>query len=175
MSHVREEIWNFFAHMPGQAALYLCQRERGRQMVMAHLVVVLGMVAASGASKAPMVFATVHASFVAVVNGVALFAQSLGAHLIRLAAGSTPTFTPTGGAPGSGAVQKLLDWGGWFALAASLGGLIIGAGMWAHSSSSGSYGGVHKGKQYVLGGAVGALVLGVAPILLSTLYSTGQN
>jgi hypothetical protein len=119
--------------------------------------------------------AAVHANVAPVVKVVAASARSLGAPLIRLAAGDTPTFTPTGGAPGSAAVQKLLDWGGWFALAASLGGLIIGAGMWAHSSSSGSYGGVHKGKQYVLGGAIGALVLGVAPILLSTLYSTGQN
>jgi hypothetical protein len=72
-------------------------------------------------------------------------------------------------------VQKLLDWGGWFALAASLGGLIIGAGLWAHSSTSGSYGGVHRGKQYVLGGAIGALVLGVAPLLISTLFTTGKS
>jgi hypothetical protein len=142
---------------------------------MQHLAVVLGMAWASGGSKAQVVLAMVHPNVAPVVNVVAASAQSFGSHLIRLAAGDTPTFTPTGGAPGSGAVQKLLDWGGWFALAASLGGLIIGAGMWAHSSSSGSYGGVHKGKQYVLGGAIGALVLGVAPILLSTLYSTGQN
>jgi hypothetical protein len=142
---------------------------------MQHLVVALGMAWASGGSKAQILLATVHPNLAPMVNTVAVGAQNLGPHLLRLAAGDTPTFTPTGGAPGSAAVQKLLDWGGWFALAASLGGLIIGAGMWAHSSSSGSYGGVHKGKQYVLGGAIGALVLGVAPILLSTLYSTGQN
>jgi hypothetical protein len=142
---------------------------------MQHLVVVLGMMWASGGSKGQFMLATVHPIVAPVINVVATSARSFGSNLIQLAAGSTPTFTPTGGAPGSAAVQKLLDWGGWFALAASLGGLIIGAGMWAHSSSSGSYGGVHKGKQYVLGGAIGALVLGVAPILLSTLYSTGQN
>ena len=96
-------------------------------------------------------------------------------HLVAIWDANTPTFTPTAGAPGSAAVQKLLDWGGWFALAASLGGLIIGAGMWAHSSTSGSYGGVHRGKQYVLGGAIGALVLGVAPLLISTLFTTGKS
>jgi hypothetical protein len=47
--------------------------------------------------------------------------------------------------------------------------------MWAHSSTSGSYGGVHRGKQYVLGGAIGALVLGVAPLLISTLFATGKG
>jgi len=105
-------------------------------------------------------------------------AESAGPMVVHLLAtwdANTPTFTPTAGAPGSAAVQKLLDWGGWFALAASLGGLIIGAGLWAHSSTSGSYGGVHRGKQYVLGGAIGALVLGVAPLLISTLFTTGKS
>lgn len=97
------------------------------------------------------------------------------AHLASTLGASMPSFQPTGGAPGSGAVQKLLDWGGWFALAASLAGIIIGAGIWAHSSSTGSYGGVHRGRQYVLGGAIGALLLGVAPILISTFYTTGQS
>ncbi len=105
----------------------------------------------------------------------AVSAGPTGMHLVAIWDASTPTFTPTAGAPGSAAVQKLLDWGGWFALAASLGGLIIGAGMWAHSSTSGSYGGVHRGKQYVLGGAIGALVLGVAPLLISTLFTTGKS
>ena len=102
-------------------------------------------------------------------------AWPMAVHLVGTWDANTPTFTPTAGAPGSAAVQKLLDWGGWFALAASLGGLIIGAGLWAHSSTSGSYGGVHRGKQYVLGGAIGALVLGVAPLLLSTLFATGKS
>jgi len=140
---------------------------------MQHVVVALGVVAGVLSSKVPVVLAAVRPSVMTVLGGFGASASGLGAHVVRLA--DTPTFTPTAGAPGSGAVQKLLDWGGWFALAASLGGLIIGAGMWAHSSSTGSYGGVHKGKQYVLGGAIGALVLGIAPILLSTLYSTGQN
>lgn len=109
------------------------------------------------------------------LNARSMHAGPIGIHLLATWAASTPTFTPTAGAPGSAAVQKLLDWGGWFALAASLGGLIIGAGMWAHSSTSGSYGGVHRGKQYVLGGAIGALVLGVAPLLISTLFATGKG
>ena len=99
----------------------------------------------------------------------------LATHLTTVVLAATPTFSPTGGAPGSGAIQQLLNWGGWFALAASLAGIIIGAGMWAHSSTTGSYGGVHRGKQYVLGGAVGALLLGVAPILISTFFTTGQS
>jgi hypothetical protein len=142
---------------------------------MPHLAIALGILRASLGSKVPILLTAMHPSPTSAFRGLVLSAQTVGTHVIGLAAGATPTFTPTAGAPGSAAVQKLLDWGGWFALAASLGGLIIGAGMWAHSSSSGSYGGVHKGKQYVLGGAIGALVLGIAPILLSTLYSTGQS
>jgi hypothetical protein len=101
--------------------------------------------------------------------------HGVAARLTTVVSAATPTFSPTGGAPGSGAIQQLLNWGGWIALAASLAGIIIGAGMWAHSSSTGSYGGVHRGKQYVLGGAVGALLLGVAPLLISTFFTTGQS
>jgi hypothetical protein len=109
------------------------------------------------------------------LSGRSLHVGVIGARLLGAWATDTPTFTPTAGAPGSAAIQKLLDWGGWFALAASLGGLIMGAGLWAHSSTSGSYGGVHRGKQYVLGGAIGALVLGLAPLLISTLFTTGKS
>lgn len=115
---------------------------------------------------------------IAVLHTVGVGQGSGSGGLVRRAGtllASTPTFTPTASAPGSGAIQKLLNWGGWFALAASLAGIIIGAGMWAHSSSTGSYGGVHRGKQYVLGGAIGALLLGVAPLLISTFFTTGQS
>ena len=128
-----------------------------------------------------MVIGLLRASWVPTIDPVVILgwhsvhAGLIGVHLLATWDANTPTFTPTAGAPGSAAVQKLLDWGGWFALAASLGGLIIGAGRWAHSSTSGSYGGVHRGKQYVLGGAIGALVLGVAPLLISTLFTTGKS
>jgi hypothetical protein len=133
---------------------------------MQHVVMVIGVLRASWA---PTIDPTLLPGWRSVQAG------PIGVHLLATWAADTPTFTPTAGAPGSAAVQKLLDWGGWFALAASLGGLIIGAGLWAHSSTSGSYGGVHRGKQYVLGGAIGALVLGVAPLLISTLFTTGKS
>jgi hypothetical protein len=139
--------------------------ERG-VTTMQHVVMVIGMLRAS---RVPAIDPVV------LLGGRAVSASSMAVHLVAIWDATTPTFTPTAGAPGSAAVQKLLDWGGWFALAASLGGLIIGAGMWAHSSTSGSYGGVHRGKQYVLGGAIGALVLGVAPLLISTLFTTGKS
>jgi hypothetical protein len=139
--------------------------ERG-VTAMQHVVMVIGMLRASRVPAIdPVVF----------LGARSVSAGTMAVHLLAIWGANTPTFTPTAGAPGSAAVQKLLDWGGWFALAASLGGLIIGAGMWAHSSTSGSYGGVHRGKQYVLGGAIGALVLGVAPLLISTLFTTGKS
>ena len=64
----------------------------------------------------------------------------------------------------------LMQWGLWLSLAA----IFLGAGGWWISASTGSYGGASRGKQFVLGGAIGALVIGLGPSLVNLLFNAGQ-
>lgn len=93
----------------------------------------------------------------------------------RLLAG-LPGYTPTtDGLPGGRLLQQALNWGGGVALAASLGGLIYGGGSWAWSSHQQNYGAMHKAKMLVMGGAVGAIILGVAPLVVATFFNAGTG
>jgi len=110
------------------------------------------------------VLAVLHAHVASgVVHGVAQWAAGL------------PTFNPTtSGLPGGQLIQQLLDWGGGVALAAGLGAMIYGGGLWGWSMHTQNYGSMHKGKTFVMGGAIGALVLGVAPLAISTFFHAAQ-
>src|SRR5690349_9975079 len=65
----------------------------------------------------------------------------------------------TGGVGGAGLGGRVLGWvvvgGLWLSLAA----VVLGAGGWWLSTSTGSYSGASRGKQFVIGGAIGALVI----------------
>lgn len=65
----------------------------------------------------------------------------------------------------------MMQWGLWLSLAA----IVLGAGGWWVSASTGSYGGASKGKQFVLGGAVGALIIGLGPTMVNLLFNAGQG
>ena len=65
----------------------------------------------------------------------------------------------------------LMQWGLWLSLAA----IFLGAGGWWISASTGSYGGASKGKQFVLGGALGALVIGLGPTMVNLLFNAGRG
>ena len=65
----------------------------------------------------------------------------------------------------------MMQWGLWLSLAA----IVLGAGGWWVSASTGSYGGASKGKQFVLGGAIGALIIGLGPTMVNLLFSAGQG
>ena len=53
--------------------------------------------------------------------------------------------------------------------------IVLGAGGWWVSASTGSYGGAAKGKQFVLGGAIGALIIGLGPTMVNLLFNAGQG
>ncbi|GAC1517970.1 MAG: hypothetical protein NVS1B12_07860 [Acidimicrobiales bacterium] len=74
------------------------------------------------------------------------------------------TFGPT--------IQHLLNWTAQGALWASLGSILVGAGMWGLSKHFGNYGGANKGLQLVIGGAVGALVVATAPAIVNTMFAS---
>ncbi len=75
------------------------------------------------------------------------------------------------GMPGANFLQKLLGWVAQGSLWACLGAMFIGGALWGYSQHHGNAPGAAKGKQYVLGGAIGAAVIGGAVLIINTVYS----
>lgn len=80
----------------------------------------------------------------------------------------------TDGMPGADLIQKLLNWAQMLALWGSLGALLIGAAMYGLSREGGSYGGASRGKALALGGLVGAILAGVAPMAVNMLFEAAR-
>ena len=76
--------------------------------------------------------------------------------------------------PGGAMVQKLIDWAAQFGLWGSVVSLLIGAGIWGVSQQFGNGFQSGKGKVLAAAGAVGAVLTGLAPIIVNTLYNAAQ-
>lgn len=73
--------------------------------------------------------------------------------------------------PGAGTIQDLLDWGGQYALWASLAAILAGGGMYGFGRfGGGGYRMTASGNAIALGGAVGALLIGLGPTIINALY-----
>jgi len=84
--------------------------------------------------------------------------------------------SPSGGAlPGGDLINRLLgglsQWGLWGSVFAMLGGGLI----WGVSHRANSMSGAHRGRDLVIGGLIGALVIGAAPALVNFAFSSGQG
>ena len=71
------------------------------------------------------------------------------------------------------ALTNLVDGLGFYALIASLAGLVVGAGLWAVGSNSQNFSQTYNGKKAVLVSAAAALVLGAGPQLINAAFSIG--
>lgn len=80
-----------------------------------------------------------------------------------------------GGLPGSRALQSLVGGVAFWALLASLAGLIISAAMWALSSHAGNYQHAGMGKRGTLISAGAALLIGAAPAIISFFEDLGRT
>lgn len=78
------------------------------------------------------------------------------------------------GMPGAELIQQLLNWAQMVALWGSLGALLAGAAIYGLARESGSYGAAHKGKTMALGGAVGAIMAGLAPTAVNLLFEAAS-
>lgn len=78
------------------------------------------------------------------------------------------------GMPGAALVQKLLNWSQMFALWGSLGAVLVGAAMYGLAREGGSYQNASKGKGLALGGAVGAILAGIAPAAVNLLFQAAK-
>ena len=85
--------------------------------------------------------------------------------------GSNPTGS---GAPGGPLAQKMVDWLAQYGLWASLGAVLVGGAMWGFSSHAGNHVQAGKGKARVLGGSVGAGVIGLAPTIINTVFHAAR-
>lgn len=76
------------------------------------------------------------------------------------------------GLPGAGLFTQILSWGFWIALGVC--GLVIlyGAATWR--GMNGNSGRGVEGKMYVAAGAIGAMIIGLAPTIVSVLFDAGQ-
>ena len=86
------------------------------------------------------------------------------------------SMTPSSSAlPGQSTIQELTNGLGWWALAASLVGLVLGAAAWALGSHTNNYQYANTGRKAVLASGVAALLVGAAPTLVNFLFQTGHG
>jgi hypothetical protein len=80
---------------------------------------------------------------------------------------------PTG-MPGAALVSQLVNWLMWVSLMASLGAVLYGAALWRGGAKLGNSPRAEDGRNYVAGGAIGALLSGLAVVLVNTLFAVGR-
>ena len=98
---------------------------------------------------------------------------ALSTSLFRL---SGPTLDPNAsGLPGTATLQSLINGLGWWALLASLVGLVVGAATWALGAHSNNYQHAATGRRAVLVSGAAALLIGAAPSILSFLFGAGRS
>src|SRR5687767_3648024 len=79
------------------------------------------------------------------------------------------------GMPGAALVRQLINWLMWASLMASLGAVLVGAAMWRGGTRVGNAMRAEDGRHYVAGGAIGALLAGLAVVLINTLFEVGRT
>ncbi len=83
---------------------------------------------------------------------------------------------PSGSAlPGQHELEILTNGIGWWALVASLLGLVVGAAAWALGSHSNNYQYATAGRKAVLVAGAAALVIGAAPPVIDFLFHAGTK
>lgn len=101
-------------------------------------------------------------------------AQSAGAHAQTVLA--QVEVAPSGtDFPGGAMVQKMINWAGQFGLWGSVASLLIGAGIWGVSQQFGNGYQAGKGKTLAGAGAVGAVLTGLAAVIVNTLYNAAGS
>ena len=79
--------------------------------------------------------------------------------------------TPDSGVPGGATVQKVLNWTSYLALAGCLASLLVGGMVWGLANHAGNGYQAGKGRTYAVAGASGAVICGLAPTIVNTLFA----
>jgi hypothetical protein len=80
---------------------------------------------------------------------------------------------PDSGFPGGSMIVKLLGYGVYLSLALSVGAVLYGGGSWAWSRW-GNAGAATSGRTWVMGGIAGALLSGMAALIVNGLYNAAK-
>src|ERR671937_2489686 len=100
--------------------------------------------------------------------------MSLFSTLIVAATGVGGQPNPNG-LPGSQALEKLVSGVAFWALLASLAGLLLSAAVWALSSQSGNYHHTTLGRRGTIISAVAAFLVGAAPAIVAFFENLGRT
>ena len=102
-----------------------------------------------------------------------LLAASLAASSGQASASPLDDVSPSSeGLPGAGLFTQILSWGFWLALGVCGLAILYGAATWR--GMNGNSGRGVEGKMYVAAGAIGAMIIGLAPTIVSVLFDAGQ-
>ena len=71
-------------------------------------------------------------------------------------------------------MQKLLNWTGQYGLWGCLASLIVGGGIWGLSQQFGNGMAAGKGKMLAAAGGIGAVIIGLAAVIVNTLFSAAS-
>lgn len=99
----------------------------------------------------------------------------LAADVIAPEAGKVSANPTTDGLPAASLIVKLLGYLAQIGLYASLASVLIGAAMWGISNHAGNSLQASRGRVYALGGAVGAILVGVAPSIINGLFTASSG
>ncbi len=99
---------------------------------------------------------------------------SLLASAPHLIAGIVSLHPNAGNLPGGAELERLAGGLGFWALMASLVGLVLGAAAWALGSHTNNYQYSSSGRRAVLVSALAALVVGAAPEVINFLFGAGK-
>jgi hypothetical protein len=100
--------------------------------------------------------------------------MSLLTNLVLAATGVGGQPDPNG-LPGSSALEKLISGLAFWALLASLGGLLISAAVWALSAHSGNYHHATVGRRGTIISAAAAFLVGAAPAIVAFFEDLGKT
>ncbi|MGO9332598.1 MAG: DUF6112 family protein [Acidimicrobiales bacterium] len=95
--------------------------------------------------------------------------------LVFLIAGIVTMDPSSSALPGRSTIQQLTNGLGWWALVASLVGLVLGAAAWGLGSHTNNYQYANAGRKAVLASGAAALLIGAAPTLVNFLFQTGHG
>ncbi|MHB8510236.1 MAG: DUF6112 family protein [Candidatus Dormibacteria bacterium] len=84
----------------------------------------------------------------------------------------TPDFT---GLPGGGALEKMVNGLAAFGLLACAAAVIIGGAAWGLGHQSANYQYASGGKRGVLGGLIGAFVIGASATIINFFFNAGHG
>ncbi|MDA8372849.1 MAG: hypothetical protein M0Z91_01115 [Actinomycetota bacterium] len=87
-----------------------------------------------------------------------------------------PKITPDISAvPGANLITQVFGWADGIALAMCVLAVLIGAGLWAFGPMMDNPRSASMGKKMLIAAAVGTIVLGAGPHLISALFSIGTS